>query len=184
MSAIMEYESADEALGFLAVARRNEMRAVNLRIGQTLTIEQAMDVVVHDDSLPPKERIERLKDAMMEVFGDADPPTIHFFLPGIVFRQCVIEAGGMIVGRIQKLDHIFCVLKGDISIYDDEGNIVRIKAPATFNSHPGRQRVGFAHEDTVCGCIYRTDHTDEDTMKEHVSCATWEEYQEFIESGA
>lgn len=183
MSAV-EYEFADETLGFLAMAKRHESRAVNVQVGRTLTMEQAMDVLVHDDSLTPKDRIKRLGDVLVDALGEVDPPTIHFFLPGVVFRQCVIEAGCMIVGRIQKFEHIFCVLKGDISIYDDEGNIVRIQSPATFNSHPGRQRVGFAHEDTVCGCIYQTDHTDEDTMKEHVSCATWEEYQQFVESGA
>jgi len=61
-----------------------------------------------------------------------------------------------IVGKIHKKPHFYVVIKGRVTVV---GNGVRktVDAPAVFICEPGIQRAVYAHEDSVCLTVHRTD---------------------------
>lgn len=108
--------------------------------------------------LPATQDIQRLKEEMLKL-DQADLPTEHFWCDGMYMRVLPRPATCTIVGKVHKKKHFYIVVKGKVTI---AGNGVRktVEAPAYFVCEPGTQRAVYAHEDSICLTIHRTDHTD------------------------
>jgi hypothetical protein len=102
--------------------------------------------------------IHRLHAAMLTM-PQVDIKTEHTFGPGVYVRTITIPAGVTLVGKTHKTEHIFMVLKGDITLVTDEGR-VRVQAPYQCISKPGVKRAGHAHTETVCANVHITGETD------------------------
>lgn len=103
------------------------------------------------------DKIENLKQAGVKL-PQEDIPTQHFLFNGIYIRQTFIRAGIVFVGRRQKQEHCFMVLKGSAEITIDEGVHI-VTAGMTLLCKPGARRAGHTLEDTVFAGVYRTDKT-------------------------
>ena len=89
----------------------------------------------------------------------------HHFIKGVYARELLIPKGTILVGKIHRYECINIMLKGDITVYSEDGD-KRINKPFISVSPPGTQRAGIVHEDTVWICIHGTSSTDLDIIEE------------------
>ena len=111
----------------------------------------------------PREAIDRLQDAMSQL-PQATLNTRHWFADGMYCREMDWPAGVTIVGKVHKREHLFILLKGEATFSTDEG-MVRVKAPHVIVGRPQSKRIGYAHEDSVCLNVHRTDSRDIDAIE-------------------
>lgn len=124
----------------------------------------------------------KIEDAAkyMMTLPQAECPVIHRFGPGLYIREVLIPAGSYAIGHHQKFDHFNVLLKGRVTILNDDGTATELIAPMAFTGKPGR-KVGFVHEDVVWQNIYPTTETDIDTL-EYMFLDKSKEFVSFIES--
>ena len=82
-------------------------------------------------------------------------PLKHSFADGLYIREIFNPKGELLLTKIHKVQHIYFLIKGDMSILTAEGE-VRIKAPYYGTTEPGTQRIIFTHED----CVFVTIHSN------------------------
>ena len=84
---------------------------------------------------------------------------IHRFGPGIYIREVHIPAGTFAIGHYQKFEHVNIMLKGRVTILNENGITSELIAPFFYIGKPGR-KMGYIHEDVVWQNIYATDERD------------------------
>lgn len=117
--------------------------------------------------------------ALIFAFGDIDAaereflnqpqvqcPVIHRFGPGVYIREVMIPAGSLAIGHHQNFEHMNVMLKGRVTILNDDGTTSELVAPMIFAGKPGR-KVGYIHEDMVWLNIYPTTETDVAKLEAH-----------------
>lgn len=124
---------------------------------------EAFDVVEHDELSmltvqPTRADIERLERDMLAM-PQIEIQTEHSFGPGFYARTITIPAGATVTGKVHKTEHIFMVIKGDITLVTEHGT-ARVQGPYQCVCAPGTKRAGYAHTDVVCTNIHITDETD------------------------
>jgi quercetin dioxygenase-like cupin family protein len=107
---------------------------------------------------PTREDLERL-EAVMLTMPQAEIETEHTYGPGFYARTITIPKGVTLTGKVHSTEHIFMVIKGDITLVTENGR-KRVQGPYQVVCAPGTKRAGYAHEDTVCTNIHITDETD------------------------
>lgn len=152
--------------------------------GRHMVLSQYPDATAEDyaeymgesalQELPPtREAIEKL-ESVMRTMPQIDIPTDHSFGPGFYARTVTIPAGATLTGKVHKTEHIFMVIKGDITFVTEHGR-KRVQGPYQVVCPPGTKRVGYAHTDVVCTNIHITDETDlerlESTLIDNSVCA-------------
>jgi hypothetical protein len=115
------------------------------------------------ETLPDTAAIQTLKEALSKL-PQAELITNHYFADGMYCREVIRPAGTLIVGKIHKREHFYIILSGEVTVSGD-GYRERIKAPRILVSAPGTQRAVFAHEDTRCITVHRTDSRDLDVIE-------------------
>lgn len=83
-------------------------------------------------------------------------PVKHHLEDGLYTRELFIPKGHLVVSYIHKQNHPSFLLKGDISLLLDTGEIQRLKAPQKVFTKIGTQRVCYTHEDVTWVCVYKT----------------------------
>jgi quercetin dioxygenase-like cupin family protein len=109
-------------------------------------------------TLPTAEVMEALKTEVLK-HEQYQPETQHFFADGMYMRVLPRPATCLIVGKKHKKQHFYVVVKGKVTIVG-EGKRQTVEAPAYFVCEPGTQRAVYAHEDSICLTVHRTDKTD------------------------
>jgi len=90
--------------------------------------------------------------------------TRHFWADGMYLREVARPAGTTVVGKIHRREHFYLVIKGEVTVVGD-GVRERVIAPAIFVSKPGTKRAVYAHVDSVCITVHRTDKKDLDEIE-------------------
>jgi len=108
--------------------------------------------------IPTREDIERLQQAMARM-PQVELQTRHYFADGLYCRELARPAGTTIVGKVHLREHLYIVLQGEVTVVG-EGGPVHLKAPCILVSPPGTKRAVYAHVDSVCCTVHRTDSTD------------------------
>lgn len=105
-------------------------------------------------------------DAIEKIIADnnnpIELPLVHRFTDGIYVREIFMPKGTLLTSKIHKTRHQFMVLKGEVSVLDEQGNEVRITAPHIGITEIGTRRVLFIHED----CVWATVHANPDNENE------------------
>lgn len=108
----------------------------------------------------------------------ADCPVTHIFAPNIYIRQVAIPAGTFSIGHYQTTEHLNIMLKGRVTMVNEDGSHSELVAPQTFVAKPGR-KIGYIHEDMIWQNVYSTNETDVEKLEAmflHKSI-TWQEHQ-------
>ena len=92
---------------------------------------------------------------------DKRNPVKHTWVEGILYREIFNPKDEVILTKIWKKRHSFMLLKGDMSIMTERGNI-RIRAPYQGITEVGTQRLIYAHEDCIFVTIHKTDKKEFD----------------------
>lgn len=110
------------------------------------------------ETLPQREDIERLQTAL-SAHPQVELPTKHHWADGMYCRELFRSKDTLIVGKVHKREHFYIVLSGEVTVVGD-GKRERIKAPRIIVSAPGTKRAVYAHEDSICITVHRTDSKD------------------------
>lgn len=122
---------------------------------QAVAVQEAGTLVEKIDSL--QAHMLKLPQVKCEV--------LHRFAPGLYIREVSIPAGTMAIGHWQRHEHLNILLKGKVTILNDDGSTTRLEAPMMFVGKPGR-KVGYIEEDMVWQNIYATTETDVEKLEE------------------
>lgn len=107
-------------------------------------------------------------------------PLFHSFAPGMYTRLMAIPPNTVIVGKIHKHDHIFVLLKGELTIATPEGDAHYV-APAMFQAKAGTQRVVMTGEiPALAGTIHATDITTVEEAEASMVCPDLESFKEHL----
>lgn len=91
-------------------------------------------------------------------------PVIHRYGPGVYIREVNIPAGTLAIGHHQNYEHTNILLKGRVTILNDDGSTSELCAPMMFVGKPGR-KIGYIHEDMTWLNVYATEETDVDKLE-------------------
>ena len=91
-----------------------------------------------------------------------DCDVIHRFGPGIYIREVHIPANTLAIGHHQNFEHVNVMLKGRVTVVNENGTTTELVAPMMFVGKPGR-KVGYISEDMVWQNIYAD--TEQDVKK-------------------
>jgi hypothetical protein len=113
-------------------------------VASELTHAQSIDFIAHElAGLPQK-----------------PAPVMHRFAPGIYLREIFMEADSIVIGRVHKTRHFNVLLTGACLIVHADGRREELRAPMTFVSEAGVQKVLYILEDMQWQTIHPTDETD------------------------
>ena len=115
---------------------------------------------------PTRADVDRLQEAAAKL-PQLELETRHHFADGMYCRELFRPAGCTIVGKVHKKEHFYIVVSGEVTIVGD-GKRERVKAPRVFVSKPGTKRAVYAHVDSVCITVHRTDSLDLNEIEEEL----------------
>ncbi len=124
-----------------------------------------------------RQEINNLEAAIKRIPGHGENdclPLKHKFAEGMYVREIFIPKGMLIVGKIHRKSNPVFVMKGDISIFSEEGSR-RFKGGDYLISQPGAKRVGYAHEDTTWVEVFATYETDLVKLEEELIAKSFDE---------
>ena len=107
--------------------------------------------------------VEQAEGEMLAL-PQASSSVVHRFGPGVYIREVHIPAGTFAIGHRQRFEHMNIMLKGRVTILNDDGGTTTLVAPAIFTGKPGR-KIGYIHEDMVWQNIYATNERDIETLE-------------------
>lgn len=87
-------------------------------------------------------------------------PLKHHFAPGVYVREIFMPADTIIIGHIHKTEHLNILVQGACFIVHDDGSREELRAPLTFVSKAGVQKVLYIIEDMIWQTVHVTTETD------------------------
>ena len=85
----------------------------------------------------------------------------HNFADGIYARERFAKADTLIIGHRHRKETLSILLKGEMSVYMDEGGPVkRIVAPCIWTTGAGAKRMTYSHTDTILVTVHPTKEAD------------------------
>ena len=124
-----------------------------------------------------RKEIDNLEAKIKQIPGHGENdclPLKHKFAEGMYVREIFIPKGMLVVGKIHKKSNPVFVMKGDISIFSEEGSR-RFKGGEYVISQPGAKRVGYTHEDTTWVEVFATHETDLEKLEEELIVKSYNE---------
>jgi len=115
-------------------------------------------------SLTIRDVLPELEEAMLQE-PQVPCPVTHSYGPGIYIREVFIPAGTFAIGHHQNHRHVNIMLKGKVTMLEEDGSLTLIEAPFFYIGEPGR-KVGYIHEDMIWQNVYATEETDVEKLEE------------------
>jgi hypothetical protein len=89
-----------------------------------------------------------------------DCALVHRFAPGVYLREIHMPADTVVIGKVHKTEHFNILLQGACLIVHDDGRREELRAPLTFVSGAGVQKVLYIIEDMIWQTVHVTPETD------------------------
>lgn len=110
-----------------------------------------------------RSRLQHIEREMLKM-EQVSCPVVHRFGPGIYIREITMPAGAFVIGARHKREQFNIMLKGRVTVLNDNGSMTELVAPMAFVGKPG-QKVGYVHEEVVWQNVYATDETDIEALE-------------------
>lgn len=127
--------------------------------GAPLDIEISDDQIVERVELSRAELVNRAVQELSKL-PQTECPLTHRFAPGVYLREIRMPAGAFVIGKIHRTEHFNVLIQGACLIVHDDGRREELRAPLTFVSKAGVQKVLRILEDTIWQTIHPTTETD------------------------
>ena len=119
-----------------------------------------------------RDKIDQLEAALMHyseeldlVVGDSEMfPLKHTFVDGLYIREMEIKKDHFAIGKLQKREHLWMLLKGHLTITTIDGTQDYI-GPCYIKSEGGIKRAVYANEDSIFVNIYPNPDNEQDLDK-------------------
>ena len=108
-------------------------------------------------------------------------PINHFFMDGVYIREMTMYKGMVVIGAIHKDLHMCFLLKGHLTVANEEGVVEHI-APCFIESSPGVKRVLYAYEDSVWYNTHKNPNNirNVEQLEKELVVTNYEQYEEYI----
>jgi hypothetical protein len=111
--------------------------------------------------------VKTLEDCLRQL-PQVEVETDHFFADGMYCRRASRDAGVLIVGKVHKREHFYCITKGRVMVTNDDGPAKTYEAGDVIVSRPGTKRAVLSLEPSTCMTVHRTDKTDLDEIEQEL----------------
>src|SRR5262245_29986165 len=109
--------------------------------GAPLDIELAEQAIIErTEEMTHAEQIAYIAGELAK-FPQTDAPVTHRFSPGVYLREIFMPAHTVVIGRTHKTEHFNILIQGSCLIVHDDGRREELRAPKTFVSKAGVQKV-------------------------------------------
>jgi hypothetical protein len=135
-----------------------------------------------------KDKIEQLEESLIAdseklglVVGDSDMfPLKHTFVDGLYIREMSMAKGTFAIGKLQKHEHLWILLKGKLTITTISGTGDYI-GPCYVKANGGEKKAVYAHTDSVFLNVYpnKDNTTDLEEIENLWIAKNYLEYEEF-----
>jgi len=125
--------------------------------------EQMVEVGPQQNTLQKVTQLDALEVEILKL-PQVHCPLVHRFTPGLYIREIFMPAGTAVTSARHLTCHPFVISKGDVSVYVENVEVARYKAPYTGITQPGTRRLLLIHEDTVWTTFHVTEKTDPDEI--------------------
>jgi hypothetical protein len=129
-----------------------------------------VDIEIRDDQII--ERCELTMGQQVAFIGhelaklpQTELPLRHHFAPGVYLREIFMPAETVVVGMIHKTEHFNILVQGACLIVHADGSREELRAPMTFVSKAGVQKVLYITEDMIWQTVHVTTETDIPTLE-------------------
>ena len=116
------------------------------------------------------------------IVSDSDKiPIRHFFMDGVYIREMTMFKGVAVIGAIHKNLHMCFLLKGHLTVADEDGTVDHI-APCYIVAKPGVKRVLYANEDSIWYNTHKNPSNTKDVEKleDELVVVSYKKYNEYI----
>lgn len=127
--------------------------------GAPLDIEFTDDAIIEAPEMTHAEQVAYIARELAK-FPQTPAPVTHRFAPGVYLREIFMPAHTVVIGRTHLTEHFNILLQGAALIVHDDGRREELRAPLTFVSGIGVQKVLYILEDTIWQTVHPTTETD------------------------
>jgi hypothetical protein len=120
-----------------------------------------------DLDVPFTDRVAVLGREMAQL-PQTECPLVHRFAPGVYLREIHMPADTVVIGKVHKTEHFNVLIKGACLIVHEDGRREELRAPMTFVSKPGVQKVLYIIEDMIWQTIHVTPETDMEKLEAEI----------------
>jgi len=143
-----------------------------------------------NNALAKKEFINKVEDLQESMLnsnseliakGNSDMfPLKHTFAKGVYVREMFMQAGGLVIGKVHKNDHIWFLLSGELEIATENGAELFI-GPCYVKSPAGTKRVLHAITDSVFVNVFPNPNniTDIEELENNLTCTYYSNYEKY-----
>lgn len=117
--------------------------------------------VIARNAVPALNGLEAVMQGLPQVACDC----VHAFAPGIYIRQVTLPAGAFVMGHRHKNAHLNVMLRGHLTLFNEDGSRSDLVAPVVCVANAGR-KVAYVREETVWLNLYATPETDVAILEE------------------
>lgn len=107
-----------------------------------------------------------------------ETPLTHYHTDDLYGRRILVPKNSILSTMVHKLDHITVVLKGHLTIVDQNGSVQEVKGPEVFITRAGTQRAIVVHEDVDWITVHHCTEHDEEKVRDVLGFETMKEYEE------
>lgn len=122
-----------------------------------------------------RQKIDNLAKTMVNM-EQTECPVTHRFANGCYLREIFMPAGTVVVGKIHATEHFNVILTGEVTVVTAEWS-KRFKAPHTFVSGAGVQKVVYTHSDCQWQTLHVTDKTDLEEIEKDVIAESYNDLE-------
>jgi hypothetical protein len=135
-------------------------------------MESNKEIVV-EENFNIGQRMDEIEATMCKNLDLLTLPLVHRFTDGLYIRELAIPQGTMITSKTHKTQHQFILLKGVISVWDNDGTEHILQAPHCGITEPNTRRIAYAW----CDCLWSTIHANpENKSLEELELDLFEDY--------
>ncbi|MCP4985185.1 MAG: hypothetical protein GY928_03670 [Colwellia sp.] len=151
--------------------------ANEIDLNKVITILKGACAIDRADRLAAFDRLESF------IFSNEQLPipVIHRFSGGIYSREITIPQYAILTGKIHKFDHFDVMIRGDIMVSSDDGEVKRLTGYNVMEGKAGKKRAGVALEETTWVNFHNAEERDPEEMADYITVNTFAEYDVFKE---
>lgn len=131
--------------------------------GSPVDIEIGESLIVEHPELTHAQQVAYIARELAKL-PQTPAPVTHRFAPGVYLREIFMAADSIVIGRIHKTEHFNILLQGACRIVHDDGRHEELRAPMSFISRAGVQKVLYVIEDTIWQTVHPTTETNLDVL--------------------
>lgn len=121
------------------------------------------------------------KEELELAIGDSEMfPLKHSFIDGLYVREMEMKKGYFAIGKLQKHEHLWMLLKGRLTVTTRSGSEEYV-GPCYVKAKPGEKKAVYAHEDSIFVNIYPNidNTTDLEAIENKWIAKNYLEYEKF-----